>query len=199
MAVECVVGTLPPVEATVGVDLDADRPVCGPLTPALAALAGGDLDALEAIYDACAADLFGLALWRTGSREDAADVLQEVLVRLAGRGSKLRRVRDPRAYLLAMAHSAAVDIVRRRRITVEAGDALLEPVRPDPGTAADAARASRLLLGLPAAQREAVYLRHFAGLSFAEIGDVTGVPTFTAASRYRLGIGRLRSLMGVNR
>ena len=78
-------------------------------------------------------------------------------------------------------------------------DAVLEPVLADPGTAADAARASRLLLGLPPAQREAVYLRHFAGLSVAEVGDVTGVPTFTAASRYRLGIGRLRKLMGVAR
>jgi RNA polymerase sigma-70 factor (ECF subfamily) len=194
-----VVATLPPVAATVGVDLDADRRVSGPLAPAFAALAVGDLDALEAIYDACAADLFGLALWRTGSREDAADVLQEVFVRLAGHGSKLHRVRDPRAYLLAMAHNTAVDVVRRRKVTVAADEALLEPVRPDPGTAADAARASRLLLGLPSAQREAVYLHHFAGLSFAEIGDVTGVPTFTAASRYRLGIGRLRNLMGVNR
>ena len=117
--------------------------------------------------------------------------------RLAGRGPKLRRVRTPRAYLLAMAHSAAVDVLRRRKVTVEADDAVLEPVVPDPGTAADAAWASRLLLGLPAAQREAVYLRHFAGLSFAEIGSVTGVPTFTAASRYRLGIGRLRKSMGV--
>lgn len=188
---------LQPIEVTVGAESDAGRSACGPLAAAFTALATGDLAALEAIYDACAADLYGLALWRTGSREDAADVVQEVFVRLAGRGPKLRRVRDPRAYLLAMAHSAAVDVLRRRKVTVAADDAVLEPVLADPGTAADAARASRLLLGLPPTQREAVYLRHFAGLSFAEIGDVTGVPTFTAASRYRLGIGRLRKLMGV--
>jgi len=159
----------------------------------------GDTDALEVVWDAVAADLFGLALWRTGSREDASDVVQEVFVRLAAAGPKLGGARDPRAYVLAMAHSAAVDLVRRRKTTVEADDAVLEPVVPDPGTAADAARASWLVARLPAAQREAVYLRHFAGLSFGEIGSVTGVPTFTAASRYRLGIGRLRALMGVVR
>jgi RNA polymerase sigma-70 factor (ECF subfamily) len=191
------VATLPALEVPVGSEQNAEETGRAALAVAFEALAAGELDALEVIYDGCAGDLFGLALWRTGSREDSADVLQEVFVCLAGRGSKLRRVRDPRAYLLAMAHSAAVDVLRRRKVTVEAGDAVLEPVLPDPGTAADAARASRLLLGLPPAQREAVYLRHFAGLSFAEIGEVTGAPTFTAASRYRLGIGRLRKLMGV--
>ena len=61
----------------------------------------------------------------------------------------------------------------------------------------EARRTSRLLLELPPAQREAIYLRHFAGCSFAEIGRATSVPTFTAASRYRLGIRRLRDRMGV--
>ncbi|MDD5564857.1 MAG: sigma-70 family RNA polymerase sigma factor [Thermoanaerobaculaceae bacterium] len=195
----CAVATLPPVEAARGAELETDLSAAASLAAAFAALAVGDLDAIGPIYDACAADLFGLALWRTGSREDAADVVQEVFVRLASAPSALGRVRNPRAYLLAMGHSAAVDVLRRRKRTVEADDAVLEPVRPDPVTAADAARASRLVSGLPAAQREAVYLRHFAGLSFAEIGGVTGVPTFTAASRYRLGIGRLRKLMGVVR
>jgi RNA polymerase sigma-70 factor (ECF subfamily) len=195
----CTAAAISPVDAPMGAELEADLSAAASLAAAFAALAAGDLDAIEAIYDACAADLFGLALWRTGSREDAADVVQEVFVRLASAPSGLKRVRNPRAYVLAMGHSAAVDVLRRRKRTVAADDAVLEAVRPDPVIAADAARASRLVLGLPAAQREAVYLRHFAGLSFAEIGGVTGVPTFTAASRYRLGIGRLRKLMGVVR
>ncbi len=169
------------------------------LRNAFAALAVGDITALEIVWEAAAADLFGLALWRTGSREDASDAVQEVFVRLAGAGSKLAQARDPRAYLLGMAHSAAVDAVRRRRPAVEADDTVLEPIVPDPAAAADAAHASRLVARLPAAQREAVYLRHFAGLSFGEIASVTGVPLFTAASRYRLGIRRLRGLLGVKR
>ena len=189
---------LPPDETAMAPEADAGGDA-EPLAAAVAALAAGSLDAIEVIYDACAADLFGLALWRTGSREDAADVVQEVFVRLASAPSGLDRVRNPRAYVLAMGHSAAVDVLRRRKRTVEADDSVLEPVLQDPVSAVDAARASRLVMVLPVGQREAVYLRHFAGLSFAEIGDVTGVPTFTAASRYRLGIGRLRKLMGVMR
>jgi RNA polymerase sigma-70 factor (ECF subfamily) len=167
------------------------------LERAFSAVAAGDLDALAQLFDASADELFGLALWRTGSREDAADAVQEVFVRLARRAGRLRHVRDPRAYLLAMAHSAAVDILRRRRRAVELTDDLLEPAVPDHERVADTARLSALLGRLPAAQREAVWLRHFAELSFAEIGEATGVPIFTAASRYRLGIRRLRKLLGV--
>ncbi len=167
------------------------------LKPCFAALAAGSLDALDELYDRCAADIFGLALWRTGCREDAADVVQEVFVRLARTRAELGKVRDPRNYLLGMAHRAAIDVVRKRRRTVELDDVLLVGEDVDPAGAADASRVSGLLLGLPAEQREAVYLRHFGELSFAEIGSATGVPTFTAASRYRLGIGRLRRLLGV--
>ena len=59
----------------------------------------------------------------------------------------------------------------------------------------DARAASALLSRLPAEQREVIYLHDFADLSFREIGRVVGVPLFTAASRYRLGIGRLRDWM----
>lgn len=167
------------------------------LLASFAALAAGDLGSLDELYDGCAADLFGLALWRTGCREDAADVVQEVFVRLARTRAELGKVRDPKGYLLGMAHRAAIDVVRKRRRTVDLDDVLLVGEDVDPAGAADASRVSGLLLGLPAEQREAVYLRHFAELSFAEIGSATGVPTFTAASRYRLGIGRLRRLLGV--
>jgi RNA polymerase sigma-70 factor (ECF subfamily) len=185
-----------------GVGADVKRPAIGDATglgAAFVSLAGGDLEALTVVYDACADDLFGLALWRTGSREDAADAVQEVFVRLARQAERLARVRNPRAYLLAMAHSAAVDILRRRRKTVQPTDAILEPVTADPEVSADAGRLSGLLLRLPALQREAVWLRHFGELSFGEIGAATGVPLFTAASRYRLGMRHLRRLRGVER
>ncbi len=169
------------------------------LSTALAAVAAGNLASLDEIYDACGADLFGIALWRCGCSEDASDAVQDVFVRLAQTGADLGRVRSPRAYLLAMAHRSAVDILRRRRGEVALDDAFLEPVAEDREAETDAARLSELLRRLPPAQREAVYLRHFQELSFAEIGSVTGVPMFTAASRCRLGLHRLRRLMGVER
>lgn len=161
-------------------------------------LAVGRASALEALYDLAAAQLYGLALWRTGSENDAADVVQDVFVRVAEQGAKLAKVRNPKGWLLTVTHRAAVDVTRRRRRRIA------EPIEEFPFLAAvddnsermlDAARASVLLAGLPDMHRDVVYLRHFVGCTFAEIGKIVGVPKFTAASRYRAGIEKLRRLM----
>ncbi len=162
-------------------------------------LAAGDREALAELYDEAAGDLFGLALWLTRSRDDAADAVQEVFVRLAAAGPRLARVRRPRPYLLAMARSAALDRLRAGRREEPAGDPLLAAAPCDPAAAVDAATASRRLARLPRPQREALYLRYFADLTFTEIGRVTGTSTFTAASRCRLGLRRLRRQLGAGR
>jgi len=161
-------------------------------------LAAGSPEALAYLYDVAASRIFGLALWRTGCVDDAGDVVQDLFVRVASRRDRLRRVRDPRAWLLTVARRLAVDAVRRRkRHAAEPVEdcPFLEAPGGDAARGLDARRASALLAGLPAAQREAIYLHHHAGGTFAAIGDIVGVPTFTAASRYRLGIARLRRLM----
>jgi RNA polymerase sigma-70 factor (ECF subfamily) len=170
------------------------------LAAAFAALAAGSTEALADLYAWTGAEIFGLALWRTGSRDDAADVVQEVFVKVMSERPRLAGVRRPRAWLLTVAHRCAVDVMRqRRRDAPPVSDDLLDPVREEPGVRVDAARLSTLLHDLPAAQREALYLRHFAELGFRDIGAVTGVSTFTAATRYRLGVARLRRRLGVAR
>jgi RNA polymerase sigma-70 factor (ECF subfamily) len=162
-------------------------------------LAAGDPERLGPLYDMASRRLYGLALWRTGSRELAADVVQEVFVRIAQCRDRLGEVRDPRWWLLSVTHRLAVDAVRRaaRRHAEpieEHADLAAEPV--DNGRAVDARRAWALLGRLSAKQREVVYLHDAAGMSHAEIGRCLGIPTFTAASRYRLALHALRGLLG---
>lgn len=181
------------VEAAAGVAAPIDDDAT--LTALLAEIAVGSERAMACLYRRLAGPVFALALWRTGCREDAADVVQETFLRVARHGRRLHEVRRPRVWVLTIAHRLAVDAIRRRRRLVAdpAADlALLEAPTAEPGRALDAARASALLAGLPAKQRAAVFLHLYEGLTFAAVGDVTGVPTFTAASRYRLGIARLR-------
>jgi RNA polymerase sigma-70 factor (ECF subfamily) len=163
-----------------------------------AELAAGRRQALEDLYEGAGRNLYGLALWRTGSPEDAADVMQEVFVRVAEQRHRLAKVKDPKSWLLAVTHRAAVDVTRRRarrpeRPLEECGFLAATGIDADRGL--DARRASELLAQLPPAQRDAIFLHHFAGCTFAAIGDIVGVPTFTAASRYRLGVEKLRRLM----
>jgi len=160
-----------------------------------AALADDRIAALDELYDLAAAELYRLALWRTGTVEDAEDVVHDAFVKVARHGARLAAVRRPRQWLLTVAHRCALDVVRRRaRRPAEALSTVPFLVAPtdDPDRAADARTVSRLLGRLPAAQREVMLLHHFAGWTFAEIGRITGVPTFTAASRYRLAVARLR-------
>jgi RNA polymerase sigma-70 factor (ECF subfamily) len=161
-------------------------------------LASGNVEALEAIWDLAGRRLYAIALWRTGNEADARDVVQDVFVRLASRRHDLKGVHSPHLWLLTIAHRAAVDLTRRR--TVRAAEPLgkaelLAGPGSDPHQAAETAHLSIALAQLPAPQREAVSLRHLAGHSFREIAAITGVPTFTAASRCRLGLAHLRKLL----
>ncbi len=163
-----------------------------------AALARGDAAGLEGVWEVAGRRLFAVALWRTGNREDAGDVVQDVFARLATRRAELADVRSPHVWLLALAHHAAIDLVRRRerrRSEPLERAALVEAPAADPDRRVDAELLSRHLAALPPGQREAVALRHVEGHSFREIGRITGVPTFTAASRCRLGLARLKRLM----
>ncbi len=167
------------------------------LSSALHDVAGGRLDALEEVWRLCGDDLYRLALWRTGSSADAEDAVQEVFLRLARGGRRIGNVRRPLAYLLRMAHNAAVDTRSRHHQEMPREDPELV-VSEGLDATVDGRTATRLLLQLPEGQREAVFLRQFVGLTFREIGAVCGVSLFTAASRHRLAIRRLRSLMGVH-
>jgi len=176
----------------------AADPSAGRLRELFAALADDDVDALAPLYDLCAAELHGLALWRAGSREDADDVVQELFCRLADQRRRLAEVENPRAYLLAIVHRLAIDRHRARgRRREEPLESVLLVAAPeaDPGTAEDARRASRALARLPTPQREALYLHKMCDLPYATVGRITGVPTFTAASRCRLGLRALRRLL----
>jgi RNA polymerase sigma-70 factor (ECF subfamily) len=160
----------------------------------------GQLRALEELYTKVASRLYGLALWRTGSSEDAADVVQGVFVYVAENRQRLSDVRSPENWLMTLTHRRAIDVIRGRQRHQQvplAEIAFLEAPGGDHSRSIDAVHAFAHLGRLPAAQREVIYLRHFENCTFAEIGRVVGVPTFTAASRYRLGIKKLRRLMGV--
>ena len=161
-------------------------------------LAAGRMESLEKLYDAASRQLYGLALWRTGSEDDAADVVQDVFVRLVEQGRRLSKIRKPRAWLLTVTHRAAIDVTRRRvRRSAEPLEeySFLTAAGDESERMLDAAQVSRLLAGLPETHRDVIFLKQFAGCTFVEIGQIVGVPKFTAASRYRAGIEKLRKLM----
>ncbi len=157
------------------------------------ALAEDDPAGLGPLYYLLADRVYGLALWISGSEAEAADTAQDTFVRVWQKRRYVAAARDPLSYVLGMARSVAIDRLRRNRLDATEGvETLLAPVLDEPERRLDAQRVSKLLLRLPLAQRVTVYLHVFAGLSFREVGRATGVPRFTAASRYRLALRKLR-------
>lgn len=157
------------------------------------ALAEDDPAGLGDLYDLLADRIYGLALWITGSEDEASEAAQDTFLRVWHKRRYVAGARDPLSYVLRVARSVAIDRLRRNRLDPSAEiETLLAPVLDEPERRLDAQRVSRLLFRLPVAQRVTVYLHTFAGLSFREVGRATGVPTFTAASRYRLAVGKLR-------
>lgn len=161
-------------------------------------LAEGDVGALESIWEAHGDRAFRHALWITGRREDAEDVVQSVFVTLAGRGAELLGVRELAPYLGTMVHREAVAVSKRRAAGVSLpvdAEFLTSPLG-DPEAGEDRRRILAIVAGLPVEQREVVVLHIWNGLTFREIGRATGVSMFTAASRYRLATAHIRRAIG---
>src|SRR5208337_5577886 len=69
---------------------------------------------LERLYDEHAQALFAFVLNLLRHEADTRDVLQEVFIKVARKPRLLEGVRDPRGFLLRLAHNLAIDLVRRR-------------------------------------------------------------------------------------
>lgn len=155
--------------------------------------------ALERIYDEHAQALFAFLLNFTRDEADTRDLLQEIFVKLARQPELLASARDERAFLLRLAHNAAIDLMRRRgsrdQHHEQLGAEQLAMFAPasDPDEAAFRTELAGALGELPAEQRAVVHLKLWAGLTFEEISVTLDIPLNTAASRYRYGLDKLRA------
>lgn len=158
--------------------------------------AGSDL---ERLYDEHAQALFAFLLNLTRDEDDTREVLQEIFTRLARQPNLLSGARDVRAFLLRLAHNAAIDRVRRRgtrgkyhqQFSAERLSIFAPDDNPDEQAFREALAAA--LGELPEDQRAIVHLKLWENLTFAQIAEALQISANTAASRYRYGIDKLRA------
>jgi RNA polymerase sigma-70 factor (ECF subfamily) len=146
--------------------------------------------------------LYTVAYRLTGNREDAQDLVQEVLLRVR-RGLETYQPGSMEGWLSRIATNAFLDDVRRRKRRPED----LLPEDPDwvlpPTSGADEALAAEVLpddiqaalARLPDDFRAAVVLCDVVGLSYQEIGKSLGVPVGTVRSRIHRGRAMLRKAL----
>ena len=153
---------------------------------------------IERLYDEHAQALYAFLLSLTRDEAGTRDLLQVVFVKLARDPELLAGVRDERAFLIRLAHNAAIDLIRRRgtrdktreQFTAE----IISPFAPtrDPDEQTFRAALAEALVELPSDQRAVVHLKLWDGLTFEQIAGALDIPLNTAASRYRYGLDKLR-------
>jgi RNA polymerase sigma factor (sigma-70 family) len=171
----------------------------------VAGMAAGDERAGAAFVRRHERRVFGIALAITTDRSTAEDVAQEALLRAWRHAA----VFDPRrasatTWLSTIARNLAIDALRLRR-SVPAGpdDAVWldldnDVVAPEAQAVhVDAVDRVRSALGrLPVEQRRAVVRATFYGQSASEIAAAEEIALGTAKSRVRLGLARVRRVLG---
>lgn len=112
------------------------------------------------------------ALRVTQSEADAADAVQEAMIRLWSHRAELAGAENPAAYAVTVASRCAVDLVRSRHRAEPIEEVRGLQERTDDLEARDSlAFALRLIEGLPEPARQVMMLRHLEGLEISEIQE----------------------------
>jgi RNA polymerase sigma-70 factor (ECF subfamily) len=173
----------------------------------IAQVAGGDERAIATLYERYGGVLYAVAYRIVGQRADAEEVVIEAFAQAWREASRFASERGSVAgWLTMIARSRALDTVRARsrrdRLTASAAADRtgLSPAmgewQPDPARVVEhaerRAKVREALESLAPAQRQAIELAYFEGLSQSEIAERLQEPLGTVKTRVRLAMQKLR-------
>ena len=155
------------------------------------------LKELERIVEERQDWLFRFAYMRIGIREDAEDVVQEVLLSVFRRLREKTSMDNVEQYLIRAISNACTDYSRRKQLKI-VPIGMAEQVAASEGDRQiheEFTRINRLLGLLPLEQSEMVRLKCYDDLTFKQIAELQDIPEDTAKSRYRYAIQHLQQMM----
>ena len=117
--------------------------------------------------------LLGYAFSFLGRKEDAEDVVQEVLVKLLNKPFFPYFIRNLDAFLIRSVRNACLDFLKLKKIQTSDFTGMEASGSPETWSDRDMVRAA--MAGLPEKQRIVVYLKDIAGYSMAEIAEMYSV------------------------
>jgi RNA polymerase sigma-70 factor (ECF subfamily) len=159
--------------------------------------------ALSAIYDRYCRLVYTIALRITGDREASEEVTQDVFQAVWQGAGSFQPGGSFSAWLVGIARHRAIDVTRSRRYRARMREETLDTYTSSNAAASDAPADGLVLRTvvrsaldeLPPAQRQAIELAYYGGLTHNEIAGRLGEPVGTVKSRMRLGLTRMRSLL----
>jgi RNA polymerase sigma-70 factor (ECF subfamily) len=164
----------------------------------VSAIRSGDENAMGRLYDRYSSIVYSVALRVLGDTGGAEDVLQEVFMQLWRNPGVFDSTRgNLGAWLAVIARNRAIDVIRKRHPETDIADVIVS-VEPDMVGDAERARAMEKVRGalgeMPVAQRSALEMAYFEGLTHTEIAAKTGEPLGTIKTRIRAGLLALRKV-----
>jgi RNA polymerase sigma-70 factor (ECF subfamily) len=162
----------------------------------VSAIRSRDESAMAHLYDRYSPIVYSVALRVLGDTGAAEDILQEIFLQLWRSPELFDSSRgNLAAWLSVIARNRAIDTLRRRRPITDIADVIVSTEK-DMSAEADRTRAMervREVLGdMPGAQRQALELAYFDGMTHSEIARKTGEPLGTVKTRIRAGLLILR-------
>lgn len=169
----------------------------------LKAVARQDELALAQIYDRYRQILFGLLMRILNNREEAEDVLQEVLIQVWRRAADFDESRGrPFTWLVTLARSRAIDRLRslaaRERVALAGtreASAAISDAASDAFHSEQRGLVNLALSQLPEEQKRPLMLAYFDGMTQSEIAKRLGAPLGTIKTRMRTGLTKLREAL----
>ena len=164
----------------------------------LSAHLDGDPDAFGALAARHSSRLYAVAVRTLSDREEAADAVQDALVRAYRKADTFRGEARVSTWLHRIVVNACLDRARRRAVrpTVPLPDREPADARDALGERETALDVHAALAALPEEQRVAIVLVDLEGMPVAEAAHVLGVPTGTVKSRCSRGRTRLALSLG---
>lgn len=152
-----------------------------------------DIDKFQEVVDHYSDRLFRFAFMRIGNREQAEDMVQDVLLRLYRALAGATEIRNVEAFLVRSINNACIDHLRRRKPPTLQLDHIHNVAdEADSDIDREFMRVRRLLDGLPSEQAEIIRLKSYDGLTFRQIAQLQDLPESTVKSRYRYAIQHIR-------
>jgi RNA polymerase sigma factor (sigma-70 family) len=151
------------------------------------------------LHDRRGQELYGFALGLGLADEDAADAVQEAMLRLWRELASGKDLHDVDAWAFRTTYHLAIDQHRlRRRLAGSIGRIAgqREGFATDPADTADSAALWQAVDGLPGRQRAVLYLRYRADLPFDRVGFVLGITSSAARSHATNALATLRRRLG---
>lgn len=177
----------------------------------LARIAEKDTSAFDTFYARHSAQVFGLLVRILGNRAEAEDVLQEAFWQVWQQAHRYDQTRGcPAVWIAVVARTRGLDRLRQRRrasastastVTTNGTDytfTLCSSTDPTLPVERDetAQRLRRALDQVPSEQRQLIHLAFYDGLTHQQLAEHLELPLGTVKTRIRLGMQRLRILLG---